>query len=71
MLLANLTSCQLFMGSWVYDETYPLYQSSSCPIIDSQFNCQMYGRPDIDYLKYRWKPANCHIPRYPAKFCFP
>ncbi|KAF3644987.1 Protein trichome birefringence-like 45 [Capsicum annuum] len=64
MLLANLTSCQLFMGSWVYDETYPLYQSSSCPIIDSQFNCQMYGRPDIDYLKYRWKPANCHIPRF-------
>ncbi|CAN4102201.1 unnamed protein product [Withania somnifera] len=64
MLLANLTSCNLFMGSWVYDETYPLYQSSSCPIIDSQFNCQMYGRPDIDYLKYRWKPATCEIPRF-------
>lgn len=64
MILANLTSCSLFMGSWVYDETYPLYQSSSCPIIDSQFNCQMYGRPDTDYLKYRWKPANCDIPRF-------
>ncbi|XP_075090128.1 protein PMR5-like [Nicotiana tabacum] len=63
-LLANLTSCSLFMGSWVYDETYPLYQSSSCPIIDSQFNCQNFGRPDTDYLKYRWKPANCDIPRF-------
>ncbi|XP_060175023.1 protein PMR5-like [Lycium barbarum] len=63
-LLANLTSCALFKGTWVYDETYPLYQSSSCPIIDSQFNCQMYGRPDTDYLKYRWKPANCEIPRF-------
>ncbi|KAA8543718.1 hypothetical protein F0562_022105 [Nyssa sinensis] len=24
----------------------------------------MYGRPDSDYLKYRWKPANCELPRF-------
>nr|GMD73397.1 protein PMR5-like [Ipomoea batatas]GME12580.1 protein PMR5-like [Ipomoea batatas] len=24
----------------------------------------MYGRPDTDYLKYRWKPANCDVPRF-------
>lgn len=64
MLQANQTSCALFMGTWVYDESYPLYQSSACAIVDAEFNCQMYGRPDSDYLKYRWKPATCELPRY-------
>ncbi|KAG6417992.1 hypothetical protein SASPL_120190 [Salvia splendens] len=26
----------------------------------------MYGRPDSDYLKYRWQPLNCQIPRFNA-----
>jgi len=52
------------VGSWVFDESYPFYQSSSCDIIDPEFNCQMNGRPDSDYLKYRWKPLNCELPRY-------
>ncbi|XP_059626454.1 protein PMR5 [Cornus florida] len=64
MLQANQTTCALFMGSWVRDDTYPIYQSSECPIIDAEFNCQMYGRPDSDYLKYRWRPANCELPRF-------
>lgn len=64
ILQGNQTSCSLFIGTWVYDETYPFYQSSSCPAVDPQFNCQLYGRPDTEYLKYRWKPANCELPRY-------
>ncbi|RAL42352.1 hypothetical protein DM860_012135 [Cuscuta australis] len=63
---ANLSSsCSLFQGSWVVDQTYPLYKFSDCPaLIDTEFNCQMYGRPDSDYLRFRWKPANCEIPRF-------
>lgn len=57
----NLTSCNFYSGSWVYDDTYPLYKYTDCPLIDDQFNCQMYGRPDSDYLKYRWKPATCDL----------
>ncbi|KAL3367333.1 hypothetical protein AABB24_011860, partial [Solanum stoloniferum] len=64
ILQGNQTSCSLFIGSWLYDETYPFYQSASCPAVDSQFNCQLYGRPDTEYLKYRWKPANCELPRF-------
>ncbi|XP_004242518.1 protein PMR5 [Solanum lycopersicum] len=64
ILQGNQTSCSLFIGSWVYDETYPFYQSASCPAVDPQFNCQLYGRPDTEYLKYRWKPANCELPRF-------
>uniref|UniRef100_A0A6M2EP25 Uncharacterized protein n=1 Tax=Populus davidiana TaxID=266767 RepID=A0A6M2EP25_9ROSI len=64
-LQANQSTCALFVGTWVRDESYPLYQSSNCPtIIDAQFNCQMYGRPDSDYLKYRWQPLNCELPRF-------
>ncbi|XAR58902.1 hypothetical protein NMG60_11014475 [Bertholletia excelsa] len=58
------SSCALFMGNWVRDETYPLYESASCPAIEPKFNCQKFGRPDSDYLKYRWKPADCELPRF-------
>lgn len=61
---ANLASCNLYSGSWVYDETYPMYKYTNCPIIDTQFNCQMNGRPDSEYLSYRWKPATCELPRF-------
>ncbi|XP_058075047.1 protein PMR5-like [Magnolia sinica] len=64
VLKPNLTSCNLFSGSWVRDEFYPLYESSSCPIIDREFNCQMYGRPDSAYQRYRWKPTGCDLPRF-------
>lgn len=55
-------SCDYFEGSWVYGESYPLYNASSCPFIG--FNCLNNGRPDHDYLKYRWKPNACDLPRY-------
>lgn len=64
MIHANQTNCALFLGTWIPDDTEPLYQPSTCPIIDPQFNCKMYGRPDSDYLKYRWRPINCDLPRY-------
>ncbi|KAG7946771.1 hypothetical protein I3843_14G059200 [Carya illinoinensis] len=64
MIQANQSNCALFAGTWVRDDTYPIYQSSNCPIIDPEFNCQMYGRPDSDYLKYRWQPLNCELPRF-------
>ncbi|GAV66596.1 PC-Esterase domain-containing protein/PMR5N domain-containing protein [Cephalotus follicularis] len=64
MFQANQSSCALFVGTWVRDDTYPLYDSSNCNSIDPEFNCQMYGRPDSDYLKYRWRPLNCELPRF-------
>ncbi|KAL0910854.1 hypothetical protein M5K25_018950 [Dendrobium thyrsiflorum] len=60
----DVPPCDLFVGQWLPDSSYPLYQYSSCPIIDPEFNCQLYGRPDSDYLRYRWKPAGCDLPAF-------
>ncbi|GAB2267385.1 Protein trichome birefringence-like 5 [Dionaea muscipula] len=58
--------CDLYMGKWVRDQEYPIYRPSSCPYVDQAFDCQSNGRPDSEYLRWRWKPDGCHLPRFNA-----
>ncbi|XP_051127742.1 protein trichome birefringence-like 4 [Andrographis paniculata] len=59
------TSCNVFDGSWIQDEGMePLYRPGTCPFVDEAFNCFDNGRPDSDYLKFKWKPRACEIPRF-------
>lgn len=57
-------SCDVTKGKWVLDDSYPLYTYATCPFIDEGFNCDSNGRLDKDYMKWRWQPNNCHIPRF-------
>lgn len=55
--------CDIFDGNWVTDNEYPLYNASDCPFVEQGFNCLGNGRREEDYLKWRWKPKLCDIPR--------
>ncbi|CAI0420470.1 unnamed protein product [Linum tenue] len=58
-------ACDFTSGRWVYDQSYPLYDSN-CPYLTTAVTCQKNGRPDSDYQKWRWKPHGCSVPRFDA-----
>ncbi|XP_020207434.1 protein trichome birefringence-like 5 [Cajanus cajan] len=58
--------CDLFTGTWVKDENYPIYQPGSCPYVDEAYDCKVNGRTDTLYTKWRWKPDGCDLPRFNA-----
>lgn len=58
--------CDVFQGSWVPHDSYPLYNSSVCPFVERGFNCLANGRSDTDYLRWRWRPRLCEVPQFDA-----
>ncbi|KAK7378269.1 hypothetical protein VNO80_03707 [Phaseolus coccineus] len=64
--MESLMKCDFFDGKWVKDDSYPLYKPDSCSLVDEQFNCIRNGRPDKEYLTYKWKPKGCSLPRLNA-----
>ncbi|KAK2987412.1 hypothetical protein RJ640_020609 [Escallonia rubra] len=60
-------ACDYSSGNWVRDESYPLRTyNESCPFLDPGFRCHQSGRRDVDYLKWRWQPQGCDLPRFDA-----
>jgi hypothetical protein len=61
--------CDIFRGEWVPDDggALPYYSNLSCPLIQEHQNCIKYGRPDRGFLRWRWRPAGCDMPRFDAE----
>lgn len=62
----NLTECDIFRGKWKWDSEMPYYTNKNCFTIQEHQNCLKYGRPDLSFLKWRWKPESCELPRFDA-----
>jgi hypothetical protein len=61
--------CDIFRGEWVPDTAAPAYSHKTCGMIQEHQNCLKYGRPDLGFLKWRWRPSGCELPRFdPAQF---
>ncbi|XP_020583180.1 protein trichome birefringence-like 34 [Phalaenopsis equestris] len=58
--------CDLFAGNWVFDNTTgPLY-SERCKFMSDQSACEKFGRQNLRYQNWRWKPHGCDIPSFNA-----
>ncbi|KAJ4770114.1 Protein trichome birefringence [Rhynchospora pubera] len=59
--------CNLFTGEWVHDPAGPMYTNETCRFIESPQNCMTNGRPDREYLYWKWKPYGCELPAFDAE----
>uniref|UniRef100_A0A0E0LAB9 Uncharacterized protein n=1 Tax=Oryza punctata TaxID=4537 RepID=A0A0E0LAB9_ORYPU len=65
------TDCDIFRGEWVPatgadDGAAPYYTNATCGEIQEHQNCMKYGRPDLGFLRWRWRPERCELPRFDA-----
>ena len=58
--------CDIFRGRWVLFHKGPYYTNVTCHHILDQQNCMKFGRPDTEFLKWRWKPDECELPFFDA-----
>lgn len=61
--------CDISHGEWIPDPNAPYYTNSTCWMIQEHQNCMKYGRPDTEFLKWRWKPEGCELLHFdPIRF---
>ncbi|CAH9093014.1 unnamed protein product [Cuscuta epithymum] len=66
---SRTVKCDLFRGDWIADAKGPFYTDQTCSSIQTHQNCMKNGRPDMDYIHWRWRPRDCELPRFdPGKF---
>ncbi|XVF71067.1 hypothetical protein PTKIN_Ptkin12aG0004900 [Pterospermum kingtungense] len=66
---ADNQSCDLFSGEWVPNPDAPYYTNTTCRAIQELQNCMKYGRPDTEFMKWKWKPYGCELPVFdPVQF---
>ncbi|XP_062220996.1 protein trichome birefringence-like 19 [Phragmites australis] len=64
---ANVTrACDVARGEWVPDTEAPYYTNLTCPYIDDHQNCMKFGKPSLEFMRWRWRPDGCDLPRFNA-----
>ncbi|VAI49007.1 unnamed protein product [Triticum turgidum subsp. durum] len=64
---ASSPACDLTRGEWVQDAVEaPYYTNLTCPFIDDHQNCMKFGKPSLEFLRWRWRPDGCELPRFDA-----
>ncbi|KAK2987461.1 hypothetical protein RJ640_012120 [Escallonia rubra] len=56
--------CNIFRGKWIPHPKGPYYTNATCNLIFDQQNCMKFGRPDTEFLKWRWRPDQCELPLF-------
>ncbi|KAK8600506.1 hypothetical protein V6N13_059708 [Hibiscus sabdariffa] len=57
-------ACDYSYGTWVRDENRPIQlYDEKCVFLDPGFRCRQNGRKDVEFLKWRWQPHGCDLPR--------
>ncbi|OVA06438.1 PMR5 N-terminal domain [Macleaya cordata] len=68
-VMRSSKKCDLFRGEWVRNPDAPYYTNTTCWAIHEHQNCMKYGRPNMDFTKWRWKPDECELPIFnPEQF---
>lgn len=60
------SKCNIFRGNWIPFPQGPYYTNATCKEIFDQQNCMKFGRPDSEFLRWRWKPNECELPLFNA-----
>jgi len=58
----SVKKCEIFSGEWVPNPEAPYYTNTTCWAIHEHQNCMKHGRPDSEFMKWRWKPNECELP---------
>ncbi|KAK7316229.1 hypothetical protein VNO77_35091 [Canavalia gladiata] len=64
--ITEAKQCEIFSGKWIPYPEEPYYNNETCHWIIDQQNCMKFGRPDREYLHWRWKPNECELPLFNA-----
>nr|GLL26511.1 protein trichome birefringence-like 19 [Ipomoea trifida] len=58
--------CDIFKGNWVPYPEGPYYTNKTKCVIEDRQNCMKFGRPDSEFMKWRWQPDECDLPMFDA-----
>lgn len=58
--------CDIFKGNWVPYPEGPYYTNKTKCVIEDRQNCMKFGRPDSEFMKWRWQPDECDLAMFDA-----